>query len=99
MEPPRRKIAQAFHQHVDLIEAFVLREFIEKFENCSFGRRYRQRPISLAPGQCAQAGILKRPLSLLIRSTIRNERREANIFQVGPEKGRAVVIRELFLER
>src|SRR5690606_40548127 len=49
MEPLRRKIAQAFHQHVDLIEALTPRQLIEKFENRPFGRRYRQWPVPLAP--------------------------------------------------
>src|SRR5690606_41646673 len=37
LEPPRRKIAQTFHQHGDLIENIMLREFREGFESGSDG--------------------------------------------------------------
>ncbi len=36
LQPPRSKIAQSFHQHIDLMEAFMIGQFVEKLEDRTF---------------------------------------------------------------
>ena len=45
LQPPGTQAPQAFRQCIDLMEAFVAGQFVEQFEERSFGRRYRERPV------------------------------------------------------
>ena len=49
LQPTRAQIGQPFHQHIGLMEAFVLGQFVEQLEDGALRRGKRQRPIPLAP--------------------------------------------------
>lgn len=36
LQPPRSEIAQSFHQHIDLMEAFMMGQLVEKLEDRTF---------------------------------------------------------------
>lgn len=45
LQPPGTQAPQAFRQSIYLMEAFVAGQFVEQFEERTFGRRYHERPV------------------------------------------------------